>query len=63
MFVITDLLWKQIKSDGKPPGAGLLCGACIMSRIEEVSDYDYWFLRKDADTNLETFAGDEGDTS
>jgi len=45
-LVIPDELWEQIKPNGKPVGAGLLCGACIMNRIEKISDYDYWYLRK-----------------
>jgi len=45
-LVIPDELWEQIKPNGKSEGAGLLCGACIMSRIEEISDYDYWYLGK-----------------
>jgi len=45
-LVIPDELWEKIKPSGKPEGAGMLCGACIMKRIEEMSGYDYWYLRK-----------------
>jgi hypothetical protein len=36
---------EQIKPAGKTED-GLLCGECIMGRIEKISDYDYWYLRK-----------------
>jgi len=45
-LIIPDELWERIKPDGKDSGAGLLCGACIMKRIEKISDYDYWHLAK-----------------
>jgi len=45
-LVVPDELWNKIKPDGKPEGSGLLCGSCIMARIEELSDYDYWYLAK-----------------
>lgn len=31
---IPDEIWKRIKPEGKSKGAGLLCGSCIMIRIE-----------------------------
>lgn len=43
-LIIPNELWEQIKPDGKSQGAGLLCSACIINRIEEISDYDCWFL-------------------
>ena len=46
-LVIPNELWEKIKPDGKPKNAGLLCGVCIMNRIEEISSYDYWVLSKD----------------
>lgn len=39
-------LWEKIKPVGKPKGAGLLCGSCIMERIENLGEYDYWNLVK-----------------
>lgn len=45
-LVILDDLWEKIKPEGKLEGKGFLCGACIMSRIEEISDYDHWDLVK-----------------
>ncbi len=32
---IPDDLWDRIRPEGKPPGAGLLCGRCIGERIAE----------------------------
>jgi hypothetical protein len=43
---IPDELWEKIQPKNKPKGAGLLCGSCIMKKIEEISDYDYWYLKK-----------------
>jgi len=45
-LIVPSKLWNQIRPDNKPEGAGLLCGSCIMERIEEISDYDYWLLVK-----------------
>ena len=46
-LIIPDDLWNRIKPKGKELGAGLLCGSCIMSRIENGSDFDYWKLVKE----------------
>lgn len=43
---IPNKLWEKIKPKGKPKGGRLLCGKCIMERIEKISDYDYWDLIK-----------------
>ena len=45
-LIIPNDLWEKIKPDGKPKGGGLLCGICIMNRIEKMSSYDYWYLKK-----------------
>jgi hypothetical protein len=34
-ILVPDDLWSKIKPEGKGHGAGLLCGPCIMRRIEE----------------------------
>ncbi len=39
-FLIPDDLWEEIKPSGKPAGAGLLCGICIIKAIEKLID-DY----------------------
>jgi hypothetical protein len=48
-LIVPDELWEIIKPEGKPEGSGLLCGSCIMSRVENVSDYDYLYLMKKED--------------
>jgi len=38
--LVPDELWDQIRPDKKrPPEAGLLCGPCIMERIERQSNH------------------------
>jgi len=43
---IPDKLWGKIKPKNKSEDAGLLCGSCIMKKIEEINNYDYWDLIK-----------------
>lgn len=43
-ILVVDSLWEKIKPQGKPEGAGLLCGKCIFERIESLDEYDYYFL-------------------
>ena len=45
-LLISDRLWKIIRPKGKKLWAGLLCGGCIMNKLEDISGYDYWFLTK-----------------
>jgi len=45
-LVVPNNLWEQIKPEGKPRGADLMCGFSITERIEEISNYDYWHLVK-----------------
>jgi hypothetical protein len=40
-LMVPDRVWEKIKPAGKAKGAGLLCGACIMKRIEGLGDYGY----------------------
>lgn len=39
-LIVSDWLWEQIKPKGKPKGAGMLCGPCIMKNIESFGYYD-----------------------
>jgi len=39
-LLIPDELWEQIKPSGKLEGAGLLCGRCIMDRLEAIGNFD-----------------------
>jgi len=41
-LMIPNELWNEI-TKGK---INMLCGSCIMKRIEKISDYDYWMLKK-----------------
>ena len=43
-IIIPDKLWEKIKPEGKPEGAGLLCGKCIMERIEKISNCEAFCL-------------------
>jgi hypothetical protein len=38
-LLIPDQLWDRIRPDGKDAGAGLLCGPCIMRRVEDIDEY------------------------
>ena len=44
-LLVPDELWSRIRPDGKTGGAGLLCGRCIMDRIEQIGRYDAWKLK------------------
>lgn len=35
-IIVPDYLWEKIKPEGKPKGGGLLCGSCIMERLESM---------------------------
>lgn len=41
---ISDELWEQIKPKGKTKGAGLLCGSCIMEKLEDILNYSAFDL-------------------
>ena len=40
---VPDDVWEIIKPAGKQEGAGLLCGSCILEKLEKL-DYKYHFL-------------------
>jgi hypothetical protein len=42
--IIPNDLWERIKPVGKPEGGGLLCGQCIIKRVEAVNGYSSWRL-------------------
>jgi len=44
-LLIPGSLWEAIKPAGKPPGAGLLCGECIMRKIENIGNYNAFEMR------------------
>lgn len=37
--VVPDDLWELIKPKDKPTGGGLLCGVCIIRRLEKLGNY------------------------
>jgi len=39
-LLIPNKLWEKIKPVSKPCGGGLLCGKCIMDKIENMGDYN-----------------------
>lgn len=36
---VRDEVWERIKPQGEPFGGGLLCGTCIVNRLEAVGEY------------------------
>jgi hypothetical protein len=38
--MISDDKWEEIKPKDSVKGAGLLCGSCIMNRLEAMNNYD-----------------------
>lgn len=47
-LIIPDEFWEKIKPIGKPKGSGLLCGSCIMKKIENiVFDYSVFSLKEE----------------
>lgn len=44
--MVSDKLWEEIKPKHKPKGAGLLCGTCIIEKIEAKNEYNYYQLKK-----------------
>lgn len=43
-LILSDQLWEKIKPINKSIGAGLLCGKCIMEKIESFDKYDTYQL-------------------
>ncbi len=48
-LIVPDIIWEKIKPDGKASGSGLLCGSCMLSRIEGFGRYGV--IRADGDNN------------
>jgi len=46
-FIVSDELWEKIKPEVKKKGSGLLCGKCIVERIESLGKYDAYTLTKE----------------
>ena len=45
-LLVPDELWEKIKPPDKPKGAGLLCGICIMTKIEDIGEYNVIYGNK-----------------
>lgn len=43
-LIVQDDVWNKIRPDGKPEGAGLLCGTCIIQRLQESYPNSTWGL-------------------
>lgn len=41
-FILPDIIWNKISD-----GVNLLCGRCIAGRLENLNQYDYWYMTKD----------------
>ena len=39
-------LWERIKPEKAEPGGGLLCGVCIMRKLEEFNTFGYLIVRE-----------------
>lgn len=44
-IIVPDEIWKIIKPQNKPDEGGLLCGMCIMQRIEDLNRFGGYELR------------------
>ena len=51
-LIVPDDVWEKIKPDGKAKGAGLLCGACILNKIEALCNLtdEYGAIYVDGDS-------------
>jgi len=45
---IPNRIWEKIKPAGKDKGAGLLCGSCIMNKIESFGEYGFMDVDEDS---------------
>lgn len=45
-IITEDGLWNEIKPEGKENGAGLLCGMCIVRKLENNNKYNAFKLVK-----------------
>ncbi len=45
-LIVPNDLWEKIKPEGKPKGAGLLCGSCIMKRLSKLFKYAAFELKE-----------------
>ena len=48
-LIVPEHVWEKIKPYGKAKGAGLLCGACILNKIEALGKYGVIRVDEDSD--------------
>jgi len=54
-------LWERIKPEGKPEDTGLMCGSCIMKRIEALDEYNALYVTDNID-NIKEAETEESET-
>jgi len=47
-LLISDVLWNKIRPSGKEEGAGMLCGSCIIDKIEQFDKYGAYHLCRES---------------
>lgn len=45
-LLVDNIIWEKIKPKNKPKGSGLLCGSCIIKKLEIILDYSVFELNK-----------------
>jgi len=51
-IIVSDKDWKRIQPPEKPTGAGLLCGSCIVERLEAKNIHDSYRLIRSKDLQI-----------
>jgi len=46
-LIFPDHIWEKIKPKGKGKGAGLLCGSCMLAKIENFGKHGVLHVRED----------------
>jgi hypothetical protein len=45
-IMVPDELWDRLKPPERKDGSGMLCGSCILTRMEGLAGADMWQLTK-----------------
>lgn len=51
-LVLPDNMWHVVRPKGKPEEGGLLCGRCIMDRLERLEDFGFLLVTEGSVGNL-----------
>lgn len=43
-ILVSNKLWERIKPQNKPEGSGLLCGICIIKKLEQLNEFSHYNL-------------------